>query len=218
MDARFSQHFEEELRNIERSLHKKGGTKRIEKVHERLGRIKERYPAANKHYKISVSTDKTYVTALTWERREVTRSATDGVYFLRTSKTDLSETGIWDIYNSLTQIEATFRILKTDLHLRPIHHRADSHSEAHIYLGIVAYMVVATIRHQLKRAGIHDDWQNIVRIMNTQKMVVSTVRDSDDQLLLIKKCSRPQPKALKIYHALNMKQIPFGTKKYVVPQ
>jgi hypothetical protein len=48
--------------------------------------------------------------------------------------------------------------------------------------------------------------------------VVSTVRDTDDQLLLIKKCSRPQPRALEIYQALNQKQMPFGTKKYVVPQ
>jgi len=218
MNAHYSRHFEEELQNMEIALHKKGGTKKIAKVHERLGRIKERYAAANKHYKIDVISDGTVATAVTWERIEVSGAASDGVYFLRTSKTDLSETAIWDIYNSLTQIEATFRILKTDLHLRPVHHSSDNQSEAHIYLGIVAYMVVATIRHQLKQAGLHYDWQNIVRIMNTQKMVVSTVRDTNDQLLLIKKCSRPQPKALEIYQALNLKQLPFSTKKFVVPQ
>ena len=218
MKAHYSRHYEEELQNMENALHKKGGTKKILKVHERLGRIKERYPAANKHYKIDIISDGTYATAVKWERIEVSGAASEGVYFLRTSKTDLSETAIWDIYTSLTQIEATFRILKTDLHLRPIHHRSDVQSDAHIYLGIVAYMVVATIRHQLKQAGIHYDWQNIVRIMNTQKMVASTVRDTTDQLLLIKKCSKPQPKALEIYQALNMKQMPFNTKKFVVPQ
>jgi transposase len=218
MNTHYSRHFEEELQNMEDALHKKGGTKKIAKVYERLGRIKERYPAANKQYKIDIASDGAVATAITWERIEHSGASTDGVYFLRTSKTDLSEAAIWDIYNSLTQIEATFRILKTDLHLRPVHHSSDKHSEAHIYLGIVAYMVVATIRHQLKHAGIHHDWQNIVRIMNTQKMVVSTVRDTDDQLLLIKKCSRPQPRALEIYQALNQKQMPFGTKKFVVPQ
>ena len=211
-------HFEEELGNIEAALHKKGGTKRIEKVYERLGRIKERYPAANKHYKIDIDSDGTFATAVKWKRIDVSPNSTDGVYFLRTSKTELSETDIWDIYNTLTQIEATFRVLKTDLHLRPVCHILDNNSEAHIYLGIVAYTVVATIRHQLKKAGIHHDWQNIVRIMNTQKMVVSTARDSNDQLLMIKKCSRPQPQALEIYQALNLKQMPFTIKKYVVPQ
>lgn len=217
MNTHFSQHFEKELENMEAALHKKGGTKKIEKVYERLGRIKERYPAANKHYKIDIDSDGTFATAVKWKRIDVSPNSTDGVYFLRTSKTELSETDIWDIYNTLTQIEATFRVLKTDLHLRPVYHIFDNHSEAHIYLGLIAYMVVATIRHQLKKAGIHHDWQNIVRIMNTQKMVVSTVRDSNDQLLMIKKCSRPDPQAIKIYQALDLKQMPFRMKKFVVP-
>lgn len=218
MKKHFSQHFEEELKNMEKSLHKKGGTKTIEKVYERLGRIKERYPSANKHYKIQITTDGKLATALSYERIEKSPEPTDGVYFLRTSKTDLSEKEIWDIYNTLTQIEATFRILKTDLNLRPVYHISDDHSSAHIYLGIVAYMVVNTIRYQLKQHNINLDWKNIVRIMNTQKMVVSTVKDSNDQILMIKKCSKPSPKVLEIYHALNFKQTPFKMKKYVVPQ
>lgn len=218
MNEHFSQHFEEELKNMGNSLHKKGGTKKIEKVYERLGRIKERYPAANKHYKIDISTDGKQVTAITWTHIEATPDSTDGVYFLRTSKTELSQKDIWDIYNTLTQIEATFRILKTDLHLRPVFHNSDNQSDAHIYLGVVAYMVVASIRHQLKQANINHDWQNIVRLMNSQKMVVSTVKDNNDQLLMIKKCSKPGPKVLQIYQALNLKQFPFRMKKYVLPQ
>ncbi len=218
MNEHFSQHFEEELRNMENALHKKGGTKKIEKVCERLGRIKERYPSANKHYKIDVISDGTFAKAVKWKRVDLSPEPTDGVYFLRTSKTELSETDIWDIYNTLTQIEATFRILKTDLHLRPVCHISDNQSEAHIYLGIIAYMVVATIRYQLKQDGIHHDWQNIVRIMNTQKMATSTVRDRNDQLLIIKKCSRPHSQAVEIYQALNLKQMPFSMKKFVVPQ
>jgi hypothetical protein len=44
---------------------------------------------------------------------------------------------------------------------------SESPEGATLYLGIVAYNIVATIRHQLKRGGIHDDWQTIFRIMNT---------------------------------------------------
>lgn len=217
MNSHFSQHFEEELRNIETSLHKKWGTKTIGKVHERLGRIKERYPAANKHYKIDILSDGKLATSISWERIETSTEPTDGVYFLRTSKTELSETEIWNIYNTLTQIEATFRILKTDLHLRPVFHKSDNQSDAHIYLGVVAYTVVAAIRYQLAQSEIHHDWQNIVRLMNTQKMVVSTVKDSKDAVLMIKKCTKASPKVLEIYKALNLKQTPFRTKKYVLP-
>ncbi|MBU0560198.1 MAG: hypothetical protein KKG93_11585, partial [Bacteroidetes bacterium] len=67
-------------------------------------------------------------------------------------------------------------------------------------------------------SNIIHDWKNIVRIMNTQKIVVSTVKDNNDQLLMIKKCSKPLPKVLEIYQALNLKQAPFKMKKYVLPQ
>jgi transposase len=116
-----------------------------------------------------------------WKRIETSPESTDGVYFLGTSKTELSETGIWDIYNTLTRIEETFRILKTDMSHRPGFHRSDIQSEAHIYPGVVAYLVVMTIRHQLKASGIHHDWRNIIRLMNAQKMVLSSAKDSKGQ-------------------------------------
>ena len=34
------------------------------------------------------------------------------------------------------EIEATFRILKTDLSLRPVHHQSDANCEAHLFLGV----------------------------------------------------------------------------------
>jgi hypothetical protein len=53
--------------------------------------------------------------------------------------------------------------------------------------------------------------------MNTQKMVLSSAKDSKGQQLLIKKFSQPAPKALEIFHALKLKQAPFRMKKYVLP-
>ena len=203
---------------MESSIHKKGGTKKIEKVHERLGRIKERYPSANKHYNIDILSDGKLATAIKWTRVENKPSSTDGVYFLRTSRVDLSETDIWDIYNTLTRIEETFRTLKTDLSLRPVFHISDEQSDAHIHLGIVAYMIVNSIRYQLKKQDINFSWETITRIMNTQKLIVSTVKDNKNQILLIKSCTVPIPQVLEIYHALNFKQVPFSMKKYVLPQ
>lgn len=214
----FSQRFEEELNNIRETLHKKGGRKIKEKIYERLGRIKERYTRASKYYNIEIKTEGKNATEIKWNRIEFPNEPESGVYFLRTSRVSLSEKDIWDIYNTLTQIEATFRTLKTDLHIRPIYHKTDENSDAHIYLGVVAYMLVSTIRYQLKKNNIHHDWKNIVRIMNTQKVVTSKVKDDKNQTLIIKKCSRPSSKVLEIYQALNYKQMPFKTKKYVLPQ
>jgi len=57
----------------------------------------------------------------------------------------------WTIYNVIREIEATFRTLKTDLDLRPIFHKKDESSMAHLHLGLLAYWVVNTIRYQLKQ-------------------------------------------------------------------
>ncbi|MBK7097946.1 MAG: hypothetical protein IPH58_05800 [Sphingobacteriales bacterium] len=61
------------------------------------------------------------------------------------------------IYNTIREIESTFRVLKTDLDLRPIYHKRDESSMAHLHLGLLVYWIANTIRHQLKQSGIHDD-------------------------------------------------------------
>lgn len=219
MNAHYSARFEAELSSINTSIQSKGGTKKIEKVHERIGRIKERYPAANKHYTIDVQQDDNLATGLTFAKKVLPiPSQTDGVYFLRTSIKQAGEKLIWDIYNTLTQIEATFRVLKTDLNIRPVFHQKDERTMAHIQLGILAYMVVNTIRYKLKTANIHHDWQNIIRIMNTQKMVKTSFKNDKQKVIIIKKCSEPIAEVLEIYQATKYKPKPFSMKKYVLPQ
>lgn len=219
MSAHYSTRFEQELTNMNQSIQSKGGIKKIEKVHERLGRIKERYPAANKHYTIHIKHENQKAISLTFAKKTLPKpEQTDGVYFLRTSLKDTGETLIWDIYNTLTQIEATFRILKTDLNIRPVYHQKDERTKAHIQLGVLAYMIVNTIRHKLKLANIHHDWQNIVRIMNTQKIVKTSFTNDKEKVIIIKKCSEPIAQVLEIYQATKYKTKPFSMKKFVLPQ
>lgn len=219
MEAHYSKRFEAELDHLAKTIHLKGGTKSITKVYERLGRIKERYPAANKHYKITVEDKNQIATRITYSRNPPSETKqTQGVYFLRTSLKENDEKTIWNIYNTLTEVEATFRTLKTDLSLRPVYHQKDNRTEAHIHLGVLAYMVVNTIRYKLKQQNIHHDWSNIIRIMNTQKIVTTSIKNDKDQLILLKKCSQPNNEVTAIYQATKYKPMPFSLKKYVFPQ
>ncbi len=59
----------------------------------------------------------------------------------------LDECTFWAIYNIIREIEYTLRIIKTDLDLRPIYHKTDDASMAHLNLGLLAYGLVATITH-----------------------------------------------------------------------
>jgi len=115
-------------------------------VAEKIGRIKQKYAYANKFYDLEMEQKDGIVSNIMYKKKPIETKSIEGVYFIRTSKTNLDEIAIWKIYNKLTEIEATFRTLKTDLAIRPIHHQSDQNTEAHIFLGVLAYQVVATIR------------------------------------------------------------------------
>ena len=199
-------------------VHKKGGTKKYEKVLERIGRIKERYPSANKHYQINLKHKDGITVIVSWKRKPLTIKSQEGVYFIRTNIQETEEKLVWNIYNTIREIEASFRILKTDFHLRPIFHKKDEFTIAHLNLGILAYIVVNTIRYRLKSHDIHYDWQNIIRIMNTQKAGTITLKKRDKKQLNIRVCSIPSAGAQEIYSAMGYKPVPFYRKKFVLPE
>lgn len=216
MNSRFSQRFEQGLSQIKESLDKKSGIKKQEKVWERIGRLKTKYPSIHKYYDISTEADdKGIVTNITWKQKPLDKK--EGHYLLRTTLNEKDEHTQWTIYNIIREIEATFRTLKTDLDLRPIYHKTDEASMAHLHLGLLAYWVVNTIRYQLKQKGIKNEWRDIVRIMNTQKIVTTTMDNEYDQQIIIRQCSEPTDAVTEIYTALKYKSKPFTRKKFVVP-
>jgi hypothetical protein len=218
MNSRFKDRFEEGLKNIEGSLHKKSGVKKTDRVHQRIGRLRQKYPSIHRFYQIDAQTnEKDIVTSLTWSiKQSVDPDCENGIYFLRTSLAEPDQALVWTFYNTIREIEYTFRVLKTDLDLRPIFHQTDEASKAHLHLGLLAYWLVNTIRHQLKQKGINNDWREIVRIMNTQKCVTTTAQNNKDEIISIRKCSEPEEKAKLIYDTLKFKYIPFIRKKSVV--
>jgi len=216
MKSKFALRYVQELTQINTNLTKKGGIKKKEKVWERIGRVKQKYPSINKYYQVDViANENDIVTEIKWKQR--TLPAREGKYLLRTNLDEKLEQTQWAIYNTIREIESSFRTLKTDLDLRPVYHKTDQASMAHLHLGLLAYTVVNTIRHQLKQKNINDEWRNITRIMNTQKMVTTTMVDKYGQLIKIRQCSEPTDQVQKIYTALNYKSKPFARKKLVVP-
>lgn len=217
MNDQFSRRFEEGLRGIQNSIGCKGGTKKLDKVWERIGRLKEKYASIHQYYEIIVSDNgKGIATSLNFGKKgETTQDDKAGIYFLRTSLDGKDEQTLWTIYNVIREIESTFRILKTDLDLRPIFHKTDDASMAHLHLGLLAYWLVSTIRYQLKLQDNHHHWSEIVRIMNTQKSVTTTVENQKGDTIQIRQCSEPTPQAKQIYDKLKYDPVPMPRKKSV---
>jgi hypothetical protein len=218
MNGLLSQRFEEGIQGINEGINKRWGTKKLDKVHQRVGRLKQKYPSVHKYYDITVADDgngaATSISCTHKKGEDPDKKA--GIYFLRTTLDETNEKTLWDIYNVIREVEYTIRVLKTDLDLRPIYHKTDEAAMAHLHLGILAYWLVATIRYQLKQKGYKHGWGEIVRIMNTQKCVTTSVKDIEEKTISIRQCTEPTGKTKQIYDLLGYKYVPFYRKKSVV--
>ena len=123
---------------------------------------------------------------------------------------------VWNIYNTIREIENAFRTLKTDLDLRPIYNKNDDAIMAHFHLGILAYWLVNMVRYQLKHNGIKSCWGEIVRIGNTQKVITTSGTNTYDKIITTRKCSVPKENLKQIYNILQTKHQPFTKRKSVV--
>jgi hypothetical protein len=221
MTNQFEYRFEEALQRIHKSINTKGGVKSADKVQQRIGRAKERYPSVQQYYIIDVTADEKTktVTGITWKKDEnklQDKSNSLGVYFLRTNMDVTDEVVVWNIYNTIREIENTFRTLKTDLDLRPVYHKKDKPAMAHLHLGLLAYWLVNTVRCQLKGGNINSCWTEIVRIANTQKVITTTGQNTYDQIISVRKCSLPNENLKTIYDILKSEYRPFAKRKSVV--
>jgi len=227
--SRFHQRFEQALEKLHQGLPKKGTIKRYEKVLETIGRIKQANSRVAQDYDIEVSADanKKNATSITFKRAKNShnRDKLSGVYCLRSNSLDWSEEQLWETYVMLTELEATFRSLKTELGLRPIYHQKEGRVTAHLWITLLAYHLVHTLRYQLKKKGINLSWQGLRQILSTVQRITLSMPTKDNERLYMRTTTKLEPMQQKIFNALNLSADPIGnvktiinkTKKSVVP-
>lgn len=110
-------------------------------------------------------------------------------------------------------IQSEPRQLKTDLNLRPIYHIKDECSDAHLFLGLLSYWIVNTIRYKLKQTGEKCYWTEIVRRLSTQKAITTEAVNALGEKVQLRQCSEPTKAAADIYQRLKYKAMPFRRRK-----
>ena len=156
---RFATRFEQALTKLCEGLSRPRTEKRASNIRERIGRLKAKSRGIAQHYHIELDTDPTgeRARAVRFTRQPVEGSMMThpGVYCLRSNQTDWDEEALWRTYVTLTDIEAVFRSLKSELGLRPIFHHKPIRAEGHLFITVIAYQLVQVIRRRLRqtRAG-----------------------------------------------------------------
>ena len=217
---RFAARLEGELKKLHDGLGRPRTRKRLDRVWQRIGRIEEKSRGAGAHYDIDVIADDSgeKARAVTWKRRPLAGSMIThpGVYCLRTNVEDWDEEALWRTYTSLTDVEATFRSLKSELGLRPIFHQTQRRSDGHLFITVIAYQMVQTIRRRLAEQGEHASWASLRAILEGQQRVTATFQRKDRRTLHVRKATRAEPGQLEIYRALALDPAPGGVRKMIV--
>ena len=194
--ARFAARFEGELRKLHDGLKRPRTRKRLDHVWQRIGRIEEKSRSVGAHYVIDVIADDSgkKARAVTWERRPLagTMITHPGVYCLRTNVEDWDEETLWRTYTALTDVEAVFRSLKSELGLRPIFHQTQKRSDGHLFITVIAYQLVQTIRRRLGEHGERASWASLRRILEGQQRITATFRRKDGRTLHVRKPTRAE--------------------------
>lgn len=219
MHDKAASRFEDGLRAIKKGIDTKGGTKRRDRVNERLGRLKERCPSVQGDYDISFTYDnKDTATGMTWVRnpeKSSLRSNSEGKYLVQTSLKGCDEKQIWEYYNVIRRVEAVFETLKTDLDVRPVYHQNDEAVKAHFNLAVLAYWVVSTTQYQLRQKGSRISWRELMRIASTQVVVSTIAKRVDGQQVEIRQCTEPEARLLELYKNLGMESPPLKRKRKI---
>jgi transposase len=202
------QRFEKGIRQIRESLSKPKGHKKIAQVHQRIGRLKAKNTRVSQAFDIKLKDDGSQVTHLQWSY-DPDHEQRNGTYIIRTSLPVEDPKQAWQAYNTFTAIEAVNRCCKTDLNMRPVYHQKDEPIKAHLFLTLLACNIATFIRYLLAKKGIRWSWKEIVRIMNTQKVILSEFTNDLNELFLLSHWSKPESKAREIYDALDYPDRPY---------
>lgn len=217
---RFMERFENELFSIKKSLSKPRGTKHYDKILQKIGRLKQSSRGISKYYQIDIKTDESNkkVTDIIWEQKKIQGSmlSNPGVYCIRTNELNLDKEKLWQTYIMLTDLEAVFRSLKSELGLRPIYHKKEDRTDSHIFISILAYQAVQIIRNKLKKQEIQDSWQTIRETLSTQCRITATFQTKDNKTLHIRKATKAEPETVKIYNALGVSHTPGSVHKVII--
>jgi transposase len=149
--SRFSQKMENALSRLEKRI-AEGKLKDRNKIERKIGAIQARHPQVADLYRLQVRKTENGL-RLEWkmlEQRKMWQQLREGAYLLRTNLKSKDAAQLWKQYIQLTEVEAAFRALKSELAIRPIYHQLERRTKAHVLVAFLGYALWVTLKHLLR--------------------------------------------------------------------
>lgn len=195
-----------DLEKLKNSIDKKR-LKTKEVIERRIGKLLGKHSRAGRYYTVDLIEQKNGEVSLKWGRKDELYEKEDplfGTYYLRCSRKGLKADEIWRLYIMLTRVEAGFKVLKSDLGLRPIYHRREDRTDSHLFITILAYHLLNWIEYTLRMQDDHRSWKTIRRILQTHRYTTIVCPTVSGTTLTIRAPGEPDSHQRAIYKALKI--------------
>lgn len=189
------------LRKLIGDLHKlrrrvkAGQLKQRELIQRAIGRLQERHPQAWRWLKWELkATDTGLEFDWDWEREKFQASArAEGAYLLRAHWPERDPAKLWQTYVQLTEAEAAFRTLKSEVNVRPIWHWTEKRVEAHMLVAFLGYCLWVCLKKKTeRRAPSLTPWQILDQLGRIQ-LVEVWFELRDGRQMCLPRITQPEP-------------------------
>jgi len=128
----------------------------------------------------------------------------DGHYLLRSNLVQQDPAVLWQRYVQLTQIEAAFKAMKSELGIRPIYHQLGHRVEAHILVAFLAYCLLVTLRNRLQALAPGLTPRQVLDKLGGIQMLDVSFPTTDGRRLLMPRYTQPTPEQKLLLHELKL--------------
>jgi transposase len=176
----------------------------------RIGAAKSKAGRANAYVQLSLPAEGEPVTRETFrfkldrEKFDETELR-DGHYLLRSNMTADDPKILWERYVQLTEIEAVFKALKSDLAVRPIHHQLEHRVEAHIFVAFLAYCLMVTLKKRLQVHAPGLTPRAVLEKLKTIQMIDVWLPTTDGRHLVMPRYTQPEPDQQLVLRKLHLR-------------
>jgi len=128
----------------------------------------------------------------------------DGHYLLRSNLVSEDPAVLWERYVQLTQIEAAFKAMKSELGIRPIYHQLGHRVEAHIFVAFLAYCLLVTLKNRLQALAPGLTPKATLEKLATIQMLDVYLPTTDGRWLVMPRYTQPEPDQEILLHRLKL--------------
>jgi len=128
----------------------------------------------------------------------------DGHYLLRSNLAGEDPAVLWDRYVQLTQVEAAFKTMRSELGLRPIYHQVEQRVEAHILVAFLAYCLTVTLRQRLQALAPGLTPKAVLEKLAAIQMLDVCFPTTDGRWLIMPRYTQPTPEQQVLLHTLQL--------------